>query len=118
MFIKHLENEQYDTTMVCIDVFTKYVAVVPVKGKTENDLAFGMIESIVKMGHMPQVIYTDGETGIRNSGLFQKNFPRTNSQFTTAEDTQPSLSASSVPSNPCRIKASCQDNSGLFWYTL
>ena len=75
MLIKHLENEQYDTTMVCIDVFTKYVAVVPVKGKTENDLAFGMIESIVKMGHMPQVIYTDGETGIRNSGLFQKYFP-------------------------------------------
>ena len=74
MFIKHLENEQYDTTMVCIEVFTKYVAVVPVKGKTENDLAFGMIESIVKMGHMPQVIYTDGETGIRNRGLFQKYF--------------------------------------------
>ena len=33
-----------------------------------------MIESIVKMGHKPQVIYTDGETGIRNSGLFQKYF--------------------------------------------
>ena len=24
------------------------------------------------MGHKPQVIYTDGETGIRNSGLFQQ----------------------------------------------
>ena len=33
-----------------------------------------MIESIVNMGHKPQVIYTDGETGIRTSGLFQKYF--------------------------------------------
>ena len=60
--------------MVCIDVFTKYAAVVPIKGKTENDLALGMIESIVKMGRKPHVIYTDGETGIRTSGLFQKYF--------------------------------------------
>ena len=60
--------------MVRIEVFTKYAAVVPVKGKTENDLALGMIESIVKMGHKPQAIYTDGETGIRNRGLFQKYF--------------------------------------------
>ena len=50
MFIKHLEDKQYDTTMVCIDIFTKYAAVVPVEGKSENDLAFGMIESIVKDG--------------------------------------------------------------------
>ena len=26
------------------------------------------------MGHKPEVIYTDGETGIRNSGVFQKYF--------------------------------------------
>ena len=69
-----MADKQYDTPRVCIDVFTKYAAVVPVKGKTENDLALGMIESIVKMGHKPQVIYTDGETGIRNRGLFQKYF--------------------------------------------
>ena len=50
MCLKHLEDKQYDTPRVCIDVFTKYAAVVPVKGKTENDLAFGMIESIVKYG--------------------------------------------------------------------
>ena len=70
MFIKHLTDQQYDAAMVCVDVFTKCAAVVPIKGKTENDLASGMIESIVKMGNKPQLIYTDGETGIRNSGLF------------------------------------------------
>ena len=62
----------YDTAMVCIDIFTKYVAVVPTKGKTESDLAHGMIECLAKMGKPPQILYTDGETCIRNSGLFQK----------------------------------------------
>ena len=53
MFIKHLEDQQYEAAMVCIDVFTKYAAVVPVKGKSENDLALCVIESIVKRGRKP-----------------------------------------------------------------
>ena len=76
MFIKHLTDQQYDTTMVCIDVFTKYASVVPVKGKTENDLALGLIKSIVKMGHKPRVIYMDGESGIRNNKLYHKYLHR------------------------------------------
>ena len=50
MYIQHLEDQQYEAAMVCIDAFTKYAAIVPVKGKSENDLALGVIESIVKMG--------------------------------------------------------------------
>ena len=64
--------------MVCIDVFTKYAAVVPVKGKTENDLALGVIESIVRMGKKPEAIYMDGETSISNSKLFEKYFTENN----------------------------------------
>ena len=78
MFIKYLEDQNYEAAMVCVDVFTKYAAVVPVKGKTENDLALGVIESIFKMGRKPQVIYMDGETGIRNSKLFEKYFAENN----------------------------------------
>ena len=74
MFIRHLENQQNDTAMACIDTFSKYASVVAIKGKTENDLASGLIDSIVKMGRPPQIIYTAGETGIRHSGLFQKYF--------------------------------------------
>ena len=36
--------------MVRIDAFSKYAAVVALKVKTENGLALGMIESVVKMG--------------------------------------------------------------------
>ena len=60
MFTQHLEDQQYDTAMVCIDAFSTYAAVAIIQGKTESDLA-----------KPSQTVYTDGETGIRNSGLFQ-----------------------------------------------
>ena len=33
-----------------------------------------MIEAIVDMGRKPQFMCTDGETGVRNSGLFKQHF--------------------------------------------
>ena len=46
------------------------LAVIPIKGKPESDLAHGMIERFATMGKTPQISYTDDETSIRNSGLF------------------------------------------------
>ena len=42
--------------MLRIVAFSKYAAAVLLKGRQENDLALGMIESIVKMGK-PQHIH-------------------------------------------------------------
>ena len=53
---------------------SKYDFVVPIKGKTESDLAHGMIECFAKMGQPPRIVYTDGETGIRHSWRFQQYF--------------------------------------------
>ena len=53
--------------MICIDVLTKYCAVVPITGKSVSDLALGLIECINKMGGNPKVIMTDGEGAIKNS---------------------------------------------------
>ena len=36
MFMKRLEDQKYDRAMLCIDTFTKYAAVKPVKGKSEK----------------------------------------------------------------------------------
>ena len=114
MFIKHLEDQNYDTTMVCVDVFTKYAAVVPVNGKSENVLALGVIESIAKMSKKPQVIYLDSESGIRNSRLFQKVLHRNSkSPCIAAEGIQRLLSGSSAPSNPCWTSASKPAKTGL-----
>ena len=70
-FINHLINEEYTVALVCIDVLSKYAVVEPIKGKTQEDLAYGMISAFVKMGKPPKVIYMDGEIAIRNSGLFK-----------------------------------------------
>jgi hypothetical protein len=43
----------------------------PLKGKTDRDLALGFVECINKMGGPPHVIMTDGEGTIKTSGLFQ-----------------------------------------------
>ena len=42
--------------------------------RTRANFALGLIECINKMGGKPRIIYTDGETGIRNSELFDKYF--------------------------------------------
>ena len=60
--------------MLCIDIFSKYCAIVPIKGKTPSGLALCFIECMNKMGGPPKVIMTDGEGAIKNSGLFQKYF--------------------------------------------
>ena len=44
-----------------IDVFTKYMVIVPIKSKNEGDVASGMIEALNKMKGRPKVSYTDDE---------------------------------------------------------
>ena len=43
----------------------------PIKVKTESDLALGFIECMNKMGGPPKVIMTDGEGAIKNSSFFK-----------------------------------------------
>ena len=47
MLIKHIENQPYATSIVCIDAVSKYAIPIPIKGKSEHDLAVGAIAVIV-----------------------------------------------------------------------
>ena len=47
--------------MLCIDTFTNYDVVVPVKSKIEDDIAAGILACMHKMGNKPEIIYTDHE---------------------------------------------------------
>ena len=47
--------------MLTIDCFDKFMHVVPIQGKTEEDLASGIIESLHKK---PKIVYTDDEGAI------------------------------------------------------
>ena len=49
-----------------IDVFSRFMAVMPIKNKNEASVASGIIEGFNKTGGKPKILYTDDE------GAFQK----------------------------------------------
>ena len=65
-FINDLENQKFRVGTIMIDVFSRFMVVVPIKGKDEANVASGMIEGFNKMGGKPKILYTDDE------GAFQK----------------------------------------------
>ena len=74
MFKKHLTDQDYEMAMLRIDAVTKYCAIVTIKSNRERVGSGFFVECMNKIGQPPKVVYTDGETGIRNTGLFQKYF--------------------------------------------
>ena len=58
--------------MLCTDAFTEYCVIVFVQANAENELALGVVQCMNKTGKPPKVVYTCGETGLRNNELFQK----------------------------------------------
>ena len=73
LFIKYLEKQNYTIGMLCIDDFTKYCVIIPIKSKNVEDLSLGFLECMNKMGKIPKNIYTDGETGL-GSEIFLKYY--------------------------------------------
>ena len=70
-FINDLKDQKFRVGMIMIDIFDKFMHVVAIKGKKEEDLASGMIECFNKMGKKPKIIYTDDE-GAMNKEAIQK----------------------------------------------
>lgn len=65
---KQLKNQEYNIGMLCIDVFSKYMTVVPLKTNKSRDFVNGLLKCFEHMGKQPEVIYSDSE-----GALFQKN---------------------------------------------
>ena len=70
-FINDLKEQKFKVGVLMIDVFDKFMHVVPIKSKQEGDLASGMFECLNKMGKKPVIIYTDDE-GALNKEAIQK----------------------------------------------
>ena len=70
-FITDLKDQKFRVGMLMIDIFDKFMHVVAIKGKKEEDLVSGMIECLNKMGKKPKIIYTDDE-GAMNKEAIQK----------------------------------------------
>ena len=68
-FKNDLENQKFRVGMLMIDIFTKYMVVVPIKSKGEGDIASGMIEGLKKMNGKPELLYTDDETALNTQAI-------------------------------------------------
>ena len=55
-FINDLKDQKCRVGMLLIDIFDKFMHVVVIEGKKEEDLASGMIECLHKMGKKPNII--------------------------------------------------------------
>jgi hypothetical protein len=55
--------------MVIIDVFTKYIVVIPLDGKNTEQVSLGIVEGFHKMGHKPEVMCTDDESAFSSEAI-------------------------------------------------
>ncbi len=49
---------------MCIDVFSKYAAVVPIVDRKTGPVAAGILECFKLMGKKPEILYTDDEASL------------------------------------------------------
>jgi len=68
-FINDLENQKVKIGMTMIDIFTKFATVFPIASKSEGDVAAGVLECLEKMGHKPEIIYSDDETALSTDAM-------------------------------------------------
>ena len=56
-FINDLKDQKFRVGTLMIDMFDKFMHVVAIQGKKEEDLASGMIECLNKMGKKPKIFF-------------------------------------------------------------
>ena len=70
-FINDIPDQKFKAGALMIDVFSKYMVVVPVKSTKEGDVASGLIECLNKMGGKPKFLYTDDEPALSSNSIRQ-----------------------------------------------
>ena len=70
-FINDLEEQKFNIGCVCIDVFSKYVAVVPLQHKNGDSIASGILECFKLMGKEAEMLYTDDEAAISSFAMIE-----------------------------------------------
>ena len=68
-FINDLKNQKFKVGVIMIDVFSRFMVVVPIKSKDEDNIAAGMIEALNKMGGEPQILFTDDEGALNTKSI-------------------------------------------------
>lgn len=78
-FINDLEDQEYKIGLLIVDIFSKYLTVVPIETKQIQDILHGIKEGFANMGGKPEVVYSDDE-GALNSKEIQAYFNQNNIQ--------------------------------------
>ena len=56
-----LKKQKFKVGCLCIDIFSKYAVVVPIKSKKGPDVAAGILQCFNEMKGKPKILYTDDE---------------------------------------------------------
>ena len=70
-FISDLENQTNTIGIACIDIFTRYASIVPIKTKPSTDFLAGLQETLTNMTHKPQVLYSDNEGSLNSKDVLE-----------------------------------------------
>ena len=60
-FLSDLKDQEYPLGLLVVDIFSKYISIIPLKTKQIPDVAKGIETAIHKMGGKPETIYSDNE---------------------------------------------------------
>jgi hypothetical protein len=60
-WVADLQKQKFKVGCLCIDIFTKYATVVPIKSKKGPDVTAGMLQCLNEMKGKPKILYTDDE---------------------------------------------------------
>jgi len=66
-FINESEDQEFSTGLLMIDIFTKFMTVVPVKTKQADDILDGIKRAFTNMGKYPEMLYTDDEGSFKST---------------------------------------------------
>ena len=61
-----LEKQHFKIGCLCIDIFSKYAVVIPIKSKKGPDVSAGILQCFTAMKGKPKILYTDDESSFSN----------------------------------------------------
>ena len=69
-FMNYLKDPEFNIGLLMVDIFTKFVSIIPMKANNAPAIQEAMKEAIIQMGGKPQTLFTDDEGGL-NTPLIQ-----------------------------------------------
>jgi hypothetical protein len=113
-FINENTEQKFNIGLLLIDIFSKFMIVVPLFSKQPQDLLDGLEEGLKDMGGKPESIYTDDE-GSLNSKLLQDYFKQNNIKHITTRTHAP-VAERAVRTIKDLIYRRLEKNPNMKWY--